>query len=272
MTKKIQYISDIHLEFYKKVPEIPVCADILVLAGDVGYPTMPIFWEFLQKISEQFKHIILVAGNHEYYHTNSAIKKRRILTINEIDELMYSEIGRRQLNNVHFLQCSSIIIDDIEFIGATLWTDIPLEKTVDVVEAMSDYSRIFIEDDVTQTVHTVSVEALNKLHREHRQFLSCQDEDSQDAAFKAKKTVFITHHMPSYTMIHEKYEGYSINCAFASDTLHTVLKKPDIWICGHSHTVYNGVIDGVHCLMNPIGYPGENKNLNWETYISIELE
>jgi Icc-related predicted phosphoesterase len=185
---------------------------------------------------------------------------------------MYSEIGRRQLNNVHFLQCSSIIIDDIEFIGATLWTDIPLEKTVDVVEAMSDYSRIFIEDDVTQTVHTVSVEALNKLHREHRQFLSCQDEDSQDAAFKAKKTVFITHHMPSYTMIHEKYEGYSINCAFASDTLHTVLKKPDIWICGHSHTVYNGVIDGVHCLMNPIGYPGENKNLNWETYISIELE
>lgn len=270
MTIKIQYISDIHLEFYKDVPDIPVNADILILAGDVGYPTMPIFWEFLEKMSEQFKHVILIAGNHEYYHTNSAIKKGRILTINEVDELIYSEIGRRQLNNVHFLQCSSIIIDNIEFVGSTLWTDIPRNKTVDVVEAMSDYSRIFVEDKKSSTIHTVSVEALNKLHREHRQFLSCQDR--QDAAFKAKKTVFITHHMPSYKMIHEKYAEYSINCAFASDTLHTVLRKPDIWICGHSHTAYNDIIDGVHCLMNPIGYPGENENLNWGTYISIELE
>jgi predicted phosphodiesterase len=268
MNKKIQYISDIHLEFYKTlklIPEIPVNADILVLAGDVGYPTMPIFWDFLELQSRRFAHIILVAGNHEYYHTNTAISKGRILTMEEMDELIRSEIARRELANVHFLQCGTVIIDDIEFVGATLWTDIPREKTVDVVEAMSDYSRIFTKDEKTQTIHTVSVEVLNKLHREHRQFLCSQ---AGRAAAK-RRTVFITHHLPSYSMIHSRYSNNPINCAFASDTLHTVPVKPDVWICGHSHTAFNNIIDGVHCVMNPIGYPDENKNINWGAYISI---
>jgi predicted phosphodiesterase len=265
MNKNIQYISDIHLEFYKtlkSIPEIPVNADILVLAGDIGYPTMPIFWDFLELQCRRFTHIILVAGNHEYYNTNTAISKGRILTMEEMDELIRSEIARRELANVHFLQCETIIIDDIQFVGATLWTDIPREKTVNVVETMSDYSRIFIQDEKTQTIHTVSVEALNTLHRKHRQFLYSQET-------RAGKTVFITHHLPSYSMINAKYIDNPINCAFASDTLHTVPVKPDVWICGHSHTAFNDIIDGVHCVMNPIGYPGENKNINWGAYISI---
>jgi len=272
MNRNIQYISDIHLEFYKtlkSIPEIPVNADILVLAGDLGYPTMPIFWDFLELQCRRFAHIILVAGNHEYYHTNTAISKGRILTMEEIDELIASEIVRRELANVHFLQCGTIIIDDIEFIGATLWTDIPRQKTVDVVEAMSDYSRIFIQDEKTQTIHTVSVEALNKLHRKHRQFLCSQAGREGIQVAAKRKTVFITHHLPSYSMINQKYIGNPINCAFASDTLHTVPVKPDVWICGHSHTAFNDIIDGIHCLMNPIGYPDENKNINWGAYISI---
>ena len=264
MVRKIQYISDIHLEFYKKVPDIPVCANILVLAGDIGYPTTTIYWDFLEKINEKFKHIILVAGNHEYYHTDTSIKKGRILSIELIDELIRSEIKRRQLNNIYFLQRDSIIIDDIEFIGATLWTDIPDSAKEEVIESMTDYSRIFTQEEITNTFHKVSVETLNKIHNKHKQFLYSFVKNEVNT-----KRIFITHHLPSYQMIDKKYDGNTINCAFASNILHEVPIKPDIWICGHSHTPYNGIIDGIHCIMNPIGYPGENKNSNWGAYIEL---
>ncbi len=264
MTLRIQYISDIHLEFYKNIPDIPVYGEIIVLAGDIGYPTMNIFWDFLEKISKKFKHIILVAGNHEYYHTKTSIKKGRILTMELIDELIRSEIERRKLFNIHFLQCNSIVIDDIEFIGATLWTDIPPDKKSDILESMNDYSCIFIEDEITNEYNRASIEMLNEIHNKHWKFLFNASNETVD-----RKKIFITHHLPSYEMINEKYKGNSINCAFASDILHKVPIKPDIWICGHSHTVYDGVIEGVRCLLNPIGYPGENKNPNWKACIEL---
>jgi predicted phosphodiesterase len=269
MLKKIQYISDIHLEFYKNiqsVPEIPVNADILVLAGDIGYPTLPIYWDFLEKQSLHFNHIILITGNHEYYHTNNAIKMGRILTINQIDELIHSEIKRRKLDNIHFLQCNSIIIDDMEFIGATAWTDIPENKINNVVTIMNDYSRIFIDDNNTNSINKVTVEELNKIHREHTNFI--YNKCTKNSKIGIKKIV-ITHHMPSTKMINIKYINDDINCAFTSDILHTIPTKPDVWICGHSHSVYDDIVDDVHCVMNPIGYPNENKELNWGKCINI---
>ncbi len=266
MSTKIQYISDIHLEFYKtlkSIPKIPVNAEILVLAGDIGYPTLPIFWDFLAEQSQKFKHVILVAGNHEYYHTTTSIKKRRILIMKEIDEMICSEIKRRNLNNIHFLQCNSVVIDDIEFVGATLWTNISQNNVAVVSQSMNDYSQIFIKDESVPVIETVSVEQLNIIHKKHTEFLM---------EFKRqmnKKLVFITHHMPSFQMINKKYELCDINCAFASNILHKITEKPDVWICGHSHKAYNGSIEEVHCVMNPIGYPNENTSLNFGEYIII---
>jgi hypothetical protein len=35
---KIQYISDIHLEYQSELPEIKQIGDVLILAGDIGFP------------------------------------------------------------------------------------------------------------------------------------------------------------------------------------------------------------------------------------------
>lgn len=71
---KLQYASDLHLEFgensrwLKDNPLIP-SADILVLAGDIGYlgdanyKTHP-FWDWA---SLNYKQVIVVPGNHELY-------------------------------------------------------------------------------------------------------------------------------------------------------------------------------------------------------------
>ena len=58
---KIQYMSDLHVEF-------PVTGDILVLAGDTFYlnnTTAPLskFWKWA---SANYKQVFLVPGNHEY--------------------------------------------------------------------------------------------------------------------------------------------------------------------------------------------------------------
>ncbi|WP_088653547.1 metallophosphoesterase [Geofilum rhodophaeum] len=70
---KVQYCSDLHLEFFqnaKFLNENPIkpVGDILVLAGDI------IYWEqenfkhwFFDYISDNFKEVYYIPGNHEFY-------------------------------------------------------------------------------------------------------------------------------------------------------------------------------------------------------------
>lgn len=252
----MQVVSDIHLEFYKKlkgVPKIPVLAPILVLAGDVGYPTLPIFWEFLTQVSKSFEHVLLVPGNHEYYHTNNAVRKRRILTIHRMDEFIQVGLEHHALKNVHFLQKSDVILNDIRFIGATLWTYIPDESAGEVVTSMADFKRCYVENSETNTILPPTVAELNALHIDHAEYLR----RTLGTPTTAKKTVVVTHHIPSFRLIAPQYKKSRINCAFASDVLDTLENKPDVWICGHSHVRTDTVLDGVRVIMNAIGYPDE---------------
>ena len=71
---KIQYASDIHLElsdnsrFINSMP-FAVTGDVLVFAGDIGYlrdktlPNMK-FWKW---VSANYREVLLVPGNHEFY-------------------------------------------------------------------------------------------------------------------------------------------------------------------------------------------------------------
>ena len=74
---KIQYCSDLHLEFSEnlrmmnaKDPAIEVAGDILVIAGDVGYLVDKNvehlrLWKWM---SENYRQVLMVAGNHEFYN------------------------------------------------------------------------------------------------------------------------------------------------------------------------------------------------------------
>ncbi len=74
---KIQIASDIHLEFYKNKPrdrhffqtlvDPSTAADVLVLAGDIGYPEDHITREFIKWACESWPKVYWVLGNHEYY-------------------------------------------------------------------------------------------------------------------------------------------------------------------------------------------------------------
>lgn len=71
---KIQYASDLHLEFadnsrFLKEYPLETAGDILVLAGDIGYIgddnySKHPFWDWA---SENYEQTIVVPGNHEFY-------------------------------------------------------------------------------------------------------------------------------------------------------------------------------------------------------------
>ena len=134
---KIALCSDLHLEFQDINIQNTENADVLILSGDIlvaedlhNHPeekskkiavmvdslsrrqaTALRFRDFIKRCSFQFPHVVVIAGNHEFYHGNwkASIQYLR----NEYDKF----------SNIYFLEQEMKTIDDVTFIGATLWTD-----------------------------------------------------------------------------------------------------------------------------------------------------
>ena len=70
---KIQFASDLHLEMSVNVAWIQshpleVTGEILVLAGDTAYLEEGVPDWFLDWASTSYKQVMLIPGNHEFYH------------------------------------------------------------------------------------------------------------------------------------------------------------------------------------------------------------
>ena len=133
---KIQYCSDLHMEFHdnmrfmKSLP-LEVVGDVLVLAGDVGYlvdTTIPHlrFWKWA---SENYRQVLMVAGNHEYYNNGD------IATQGESWQKMF-------LPNVGYYHNKAVRIDNVDFILSTLWSRIPPVDELAIQNGMNDYAQI----------------------------------------------------------------------------------------------------------------------------------
>jgi predicted phosphodiesterase len=89
------------------------------------------------------------------------------------------------------------------------------------------------------------------------------------------KVVVITHHMPSESLINSKYlegELRNYNQWFYCDMDAFILehKYPiACWIYGHTHTPSVSSVYGVPMLCNPMGYPGENSDVNFQKVFDL---
>ncbi len=237
----IRYLSDLHLEFlnHKNIDNLlhnikPDIKAICVLAGDIGNPYLANYDIFMSYISKSFKHAFVIAGNHEYYN-----KK---YNINEIND--YLKKYFMKFDNISFLNNTYEYYDNYCFIGTTLWSHV-----TDIYSEINDVYKIKDFD----------YEDYNELNKKSINFItSILNNDHNN------NCIVITHHLPSYLLIDDKYKKPKIdryNQWFYCDLDHVIKEhsnKIKCWFYGHTHTPSNIMIHNVNLVCNPIGYPDEN--------------
>ena len=247
---KLRYLSDLHLEFIKShkieqfIKKIPPGMDeICILAGDIGNPYQSNYDIFMTFISKNFKKTFVISGNHEYYNKTK--------TIEETNDFMKKYF--QKFNNISFLNDNYENYENYCFVGTTLWSKItnPIYEINDVYSIPNfDYIQY------------------NRLNMLSIDFL-------EDALQNNGNCIIITHHMPSSSLIDIKYktkEMLPYNQWFycnMDEFIEINKNKIKCWIYGHTHTPSNVIINNIPFLCNPIGYPNENKKLNFETTINI---
>lgn len=248
---KIRYLSDLHLEFIepnkisKFITKIPPGVDneVCILAGDIGNPYESNYDSLMIYISENFEKTYVIAGNHEYYN--------EIKTMDETKT--YLKEYFKKFNNITFLDDNFEIYNDHCFIGTTLWSKItnPRYKINDV-HYIPDFDYI--------DYNTLNITCINFLEYVLQHNTNC---------------VIITHHVPSNSLIDEKYKTRNMvpyNQWFYCNMDNFIEKnktKIKCWIYGHTHTPSNNMLCEIPFLCNPIGYPNENDDLNFSTFIEI---
>jgi predicted phosphohydrolase len=260
---KIQIISDIHLEFYdnssyfidiinnpKYKSEnidngIDKDIDILILAGDIGNPLSNIFDEFIKYVANIYKTVLYITGNHEYYNNS----------IENIDVILEEKLAK--YNNVYFLNNKVKIIEGIKFIGSTLWSN-----TLGNKYEINDTKKIKKNNKL------INSSDIDKMFFNNYKFIK-DNVNNNENNNDIKHIIIITHHLPSYKCIDEKYKYSNYTSWFASNCeeimnmeLNTKIKY---WFCGHTHSNVNITINSTQIIANPIGYPTFSKNkINFE--------
>ena len=248
---RIQYISDIHLEFMSKPPKIKVMAEVLCLAGDIGYPYSGIYREFLIKMNTDFKKVFIIAGNHEYYNSD----KYGSHSIDETNSMIQSIIINHKLNNITFLNNSYELYNDVLFAGTTLWSKIPSTNMNDIC-LMNDFKQI----------EGLTYDTYNLLHYKSCHFIEKMLSDvGKEENYKNKKVVMMSHHFPSFILIDENHAYSDTNCFYASKCDKFFTAPIKAWIYGHTHTPNKTLINNIKFVCNPKGYPSENTIVKYET-------
>jgi predicted phosphodiesterase len=257
---RIQYVSDIHLEFLDKLAFpliLKPTARYLALAGDIGQPRSDLFRSFIDYTARHWDRVFYVAGNHEYYAnrtmTHWPLSKPSTMfeTQKEIEAIV------APYKNVTFLHHDNPSVylagENVAVIGATLWSHIPSDFFLRACGGMNDYNLIpYLDAGVLRPLSPIDT---NTLHEKERSMLEAQID--YWGRQKAQVCV-ISHHMPSYSLVSPRYEGNPFNCCFASHS--DQLMKPHVraWIYGHTHNAGVSIQGNTICAVNARGYPSES--------------
>jgi Icc-related predicted phosphoesterase len=283
---KIQLVSDLHLEFSDVNITNEQGADVLILGGDIMVaqdlhdhpePANAVersmiahgqglgrrqekaqqFRDFLKRVSFQFPHVIYIAGNHEFYHGKFP------------DAYTWLREETSVYPNVYFLEMESKEIEDVTFVGSTLWTNMnkgdPL--TIQICQqSMNDYRMI---RDSSQGYSKLKPLTLLGRHRENLVYIKQVVENDPN-----KKYVVVGHHAPSLLSTKPRYEkDWHLNGAYRSDLSEFILDHPQIklWTHGHTHDTFDYVIGSTRVVCNPRGYEGYEPDSGWDPNFTIDV-
>ena len=262
---KIQLMSDLHLEFEPTFRPKNAGSDVLVLSGDIcvaDYFTRSEaspyhdramqFLDFFVHVTNEWDHVVYVAGNHENYH-------------GYIDTTVQTLKNMLQFRNLHLLDKTSVDLSDVRFVGATLWTDLnagnPITENY-LRGAMNDFRLVQWKNDGYRKFTPLDS---FKLHRE-----TLREFDRLMTGHD--KVVVVGHHAPSFKSVHPKYHNQDhMNGGYHSQLDNFILDHPQIklWTHGHMHDCFDYEVGTTRVWCNPRGYNDENPYFNPEKVVEV---
>jgi len=231
---KLQIVSDIHTEFYKKHTYKKYLksfcknsndVDAIVIAGDLSKASL--LEGAFEIFCGEYKNVIYTPGNHEYYQHSK----------DEADE--YFNTCSTKFNNLFILNRDIAEINNNRFVGCTLW----YPRTAYTSINFKNWSDCFaVKDGMKEWVFNEF--ELNK------NFL-------QNNILEGD--IVVTHMLPSWTAVHPKWVGNNTNQFFVAD-MESVIRenKPKLWVFGHTHEIIRDRLYNTDLVANPKGYPSQS--------------
>ncbi len=255
---KIQYASDLHLEFpenrkFLEENDIIPSAEILILAGDIILNKHKKKAEiFFKEWRKQFKYIIHVPGNHEYYS----------------GEILHAYPNYyKAISDNHFkVNNKTITIENVRFICSTLWTHIPIDMKEEFERRSNDYKLIQYSKKSLEH-RQITVEDTNFFHSISVQFL----ENELSKPFEGK-TVVVTHQLPSFDLVFNQDSSQLIK-HYCATNLEKIYSNHDIdlWVFGHYHRTVDKTLLNTKFISNPLGYMTENQKNCFSRSATVEI-
>ncbi|HVU58502.1 MAG TPA: metallophosphoesterase, partial [Puia sp.] len=136
---KIQYCSDLHLEFpenqkFLSRNPLRVVGDVLVLAGDVvTFYDQHRARRFFDYVCDHYSAVYWVPGNHEYYGSDISDKP--------------GPLCERVRDNLYLVNNHSLVQEGVKFVFTTLWSRISPQLEWNIQRSISDFSMIQYEGE-----------------------------------------------------------------------------------------------------------------------------
>ena len=255
---RLQYVSDIHLEInqiinYESI--VKPIAPYLALVGDIGHIKHSSYKPFFDYVSNEFEKVFYVPGNHEYYTdkpTKENIQSNKFQTMYQLNHQM--KLLCDSYKNIHYMYRDSYKFDDynVGIIGTPLWTPYFSSKNIHI--SQND---------------TMCQQFANYLHQ-----LDITHIDDKCRKYKNTntKTIVLTHFLPSFSLIPEKYKNYPNKQNFASNSDFLFKYPINAWINGHSHQAGFQTINKTSCRINPYGYKSQIGNNGFSNQMFVEFK
>ncbi len=245
---KLHVLSDLHLDHWRE-PFVPTCEDeantVLILAGDIIGWVPKLHTQalaFFSDVVARYKHVIYVAGNHEYYGSHWA-------TASHHKDLILSALDILGLKSkIDIVEAFGIVwIDNQRFLCGTGWIPRPPDDVPDITDA--------------RAIKRYKPEAFLR----HKAFCEGLEATLTDV------DIVIAHHLPSNHSIAPQYVGSIYNAWFVAPELEKLIlaRQPLIYIHGHTHDCCKYPLGRTRVICNPRAYPGEYNTFNPSLVVEI---
>lgn len=273
---RIALFSDLHLEFGSPfVPPVDLAADVIVLAGDISSPGRKVPAWARQTFGD--RPVVYVSGNHELYGQ----------VMHKVEREIRAEAA---LHGVCYLQCGSVVIGGVRFLGCTLWTDLrlpilslhtgefrsdPDRARLEALARLSDFSSIRLREAVpggwaegsAYTPVRFRPHHMTAIHHEQRAWLTAALAEPFDGP-----KVVVTHHGPTAASVVDRYKDDWLSPFYASELPSELFELPMLWVHGHTHDSLDYRVGNCRVICNPRGYPKSRlipdlfENQSWSPY------